>query len=88
MPEYGNLGAETDLSIEKQIENTIQINFKGTLNLFNELFHLFRENSRIINVTSDWGLIYYIENDSFRSRLLNRNLSIKEIQDLIEEYLQ
>lgn len=82
------MGIVSNESIGVQVENTININFYGILNLFNEFYDIFRQNARIINVTSDWGLIHYIENPKYKEKLLNRNLSIQEILDLVQDYVE
>ena len=47
---------------------------------------LLRQNARIINVSSDWGLVSYIENKKYKDKFRDDNLTFGEINDLINDY--
>ena len=37
----------------------------------NTLFPLLRNNARVVNVSSDWGCIHYIDNEHFKNKYVN-----------------
>ncbi len=82
------MGIVSNESEAVKAENTININFFGIFDLFNELYDSFRLNAKVINVTSDWGLIHYIENPKYKQKLFDKNLSIQEILNLIHDYVE
>lgn len=74
--------------LKQQLEDTVDTNYFGTLNLCTALFPLLRTNSRVVNVTSDWGCIRYIRNETIKKKLLSPNLTCDAISSIMNEYVR
>lgn len=69
-------------------EETMNINFFGNLNLFNELFALMRSNGRIVNISSRYGLLRQICNRDAKKIIKNEKLTIEDLVELVEDYVK
>ena len=54
----------------------------------NTLFPLLRTNARVVNVSSDWGCIRYIDNEHFRNKLITKENTIDEISSIMNEFIE
>jgi len=52
------------------------------------LFELLRAGSRVVNVTSDWGCIFYVKNEAVRTQLLKPALTEAEISAAMSGYVR
>ena len=52
------------------------------------LFPLLKVNSKVVNISSDWGCLKYIKNDNFKQKLMNKKISIDEISLIMNEFIQ
>ena len=66
----------------------MKINFFGTLNLCNALFPLLRNNARVVNVSSRLGLLNQVSNKDIKNRILNENLTVDELIQIVNEYIE
>ena len=65
----------------------MKVNYFGVLNM-NTLFPLLRNNARVVNVSSDWGCIHYIDNEHFKNKLIKRENTIDEISSIMNEFIE
>ncbi|GAX21684.1 hypothetical protein FisN_29Hh125 [Fistulifera solaris] len=72
---------------EEQCSNTLNINFRGTCNLTEELLPLLRKGSdpRIINVVSEQGHLNQLSKKR-QKQFTAKDLTMEELFDLMEEY--
>ena len=77
-----------DISYANEVENTIKINFFGTLNVCNALFPLLRPHARVVNVASDSGMLATIRSETLRKRFSDENATIQDICDIMNEFLE
>jgi hypothetical protein len=81
------LKPESKLELKCHIEEIVNLNYFGTLNLCNALFPLLKPNSRVVNVTSDWGFIYYVRNENIRNKLVSVD-NIDDLSLLMKEFIK
>ncbi|CAG9784762.1 unnamed protein product [Diatraea saccharalis] len=71
-----------------QSKNTININFFSVLTVQELLFPLVRDNGRILNISSDCGHLSNIRNKYWIERLSNKNLTVNDIKEFANWYLE
>ena len=71
-----------------QVFNVINTNFFGIINVCDAFFPLLTAHSRVVNLSSDWGLISYISNEKYRKRFLEKDLTIECLIDTLNDYLE
>ena len=86
--QYISIKATDKTLLKKQIEEVVNVNYFGTLNVCNALFPLLRPNSRVVHVSSDWGCIHYVKDENLRNKLMNKDNSIEDINSILKEYLK
>jgi carbonyl reductase 1 len=64
------------------------VNYKGTKIVCDALFPLLRPHARVVNVASQLGKLGFIQDKHMYERLLSADLSVNEIDDFIDQYLQ
>lgn len=74
--------------IHEQESETIRINFTDTLNVCNALFPLLRPHARVVNISSRMGFLNVIKDEKLRDKLINEDLSIDEIVNKMNEYVE
>ena len=66
----------------------IGCNFNGVLNVNNEFSGLLKDNARVVNVSSDWGLLVYVVNKEFQKRFQDESLNVEGITKVVNDYVQ
>ena len=79
---------KSDLTPGEKVKNVISCNYTGTVNMCNSFGALLRDHARVVNVTSDWGLLRYIDSAHFQEKLGIKNASIADITALMQEYVK
>ena len=74
--------------IDEEAQETMNINFFGTLNLCNALFPLLRKNARVVNVSSRLGLLNRVSNKDIKNKILKENLTVEDIIQIVNEYIE
>ncbi len=69
-------------------EEVIRTNFFGVLNVCNALFPLLQDHARVVNLSSDWGCLKYITNKKYQEKFSNKNLTIQELVDIMNDYVE
>ena len=69
-------------------ENTIRINFTGTLNVCRSLFPLLNPHGRVVHVASMAGKLSIIKSESLRNELTRPNLTESELVALMQDFVE
>ncbi|XP_059066802.1 (+)-neomenthol dehydrogenase-like isoform X1 [Cryptomeria japonica] len=70
-------------------KNCIEINYYGTKRITEELLPLLRPEGRIVNVSSEAGLLRFLKNDSLRRQLSDvSNITEEFIDNMVETFLE
>ncbi|XP_064097027.1 carbonyl reductase [NADPH] 3-like isoform X2 [Macrobrachium nipponense] len=77
----------------EQAENTIRVNFTGTLNVCRELFPLLRPGARVVNVSSTAGHLLQINGSepaasTLREKFASPTLTEDEIVSLVNQFVK
>jgi len=72
----------------EQAQNTIEINFFGTVRVSNALIPLLREGGRVVNVGSMAGSISLVQDKKLRDELMRDNLTLEELTGHIRSFVQ
>lgn len=70
-----------------QAKETVNINFKGTLNLSNALMPMLRPNGRIVNVSSGISSLSLLS-EELQERIMKPTLTEEELVGLIDEFIK
>lgn len=77
---------KSTVPFSEQAENTIKVNFTGTLNVSKALFPLLKPHARVVHVSSFVGLLSTrITSQSLREQLSRPNLKELELVELVQE---
>lgn len=79
---------ESTTPVAEQAEVTLKTNFFGTLNMCTELFPLLREHARVVNVTSEWGMLKMIKSQEIKKKFNNPNITLDELCDLMRQFVK
>ena len=73
---------------EQQCKPTLEVNFRATVHLTEELLPLVRRGNdpRIVNVASMAGRLSQLRSDELRSKFTSSDLTMKELQQLVDHY--
>ncbi|XP_072937120.1 carbonyl reductase [NADPH] 1-like [Epargyreus clarus] len=69
-------------------ENIININYRSVLTMQELIYPLVRNNGRILNISSDCGHLSNIRNKYWIERLSKKDLTVKDINEFVEWYLE
>ncbi|KAJ8979440.1 hypothetical protein NQ317_003219 [Molorchus minor] len=75
-------------SFGEQAENTIAVNYFGTLRVCNALFPLLRTNGRVVNVSSSAGHLSRIPSVDLRAKFSDANLTVENLNKLMEKFVK
>ncbi|KAJ5868217.1 hypothetical protein N7534_002770 [Penicillium rubens] len=70
-----------------QRQETLDVNYRGTLNVCQAFLPIMRNNGRIVNVSSQSGQLKYFD-PSLQKRFLDPDLTLTELDALVNEYSQ
>ena len=71
-----------------QAEQTIDINYYGTLKVCKKLFSLLRANSRVVNVSSSAGHLSRIPSKQLRKQLSDSSLTVDGLSKLMDTFVR
>ncbi|CAG0894684.1 unnamed protein product [Darwinula stevensoni] len=72
----------------EQAENTIRVNYFGTLNVCKELFPLLRPHARVVNLTSYAGFLRNIPDEGLKTTLASPDLTVEKLSSLMEDFVK
>ncbi|KAJ5478343.1 hypothetical protein N7530_003852 [Penicillium desertorum] len=68
-----------------QRQETLDVNYRGTLNVCQAFLPIMRKNGRIVNVSSQSGQLKYFDH-RLQKRFLDPDLTLTELDALVNEY--
>ena len=72
----------------EQAENTIRVNFYGTLNVCKALFSLLRPHARVVNVSSSAGFLRNVPDEGLRKTLSSPDLDVQKLCALMDGFVK
>lgn len=72
----------------EETKKLIDTNFMSLLTVTKLLYPLLRNNARIINLSSDWGLLSNIRKQIWLDTLIKDDLTVEEILQFVNDFLQ
>lgn len=79
---------QTAAELFRLAETTLKINYYGTKRVCDALFPLLRNDAKVVNVSSSAGHPSRIPLASLRAKFTDRNLTIPQLEQLIEKFLR
>lgn len=71
-----------------QAEETVRVNYFGTLRVCEALFPLLRQNARVVTVSSSAGFLKRIPSENLREKFGNPNLTVDAVTKLMEKFVR
>ncbi|XP_066263129.1 carbonyl reductase [NADPH] 1-like [Euwallacea similis] len=71
-----------------QAEETIRVNYFGTLKVCEALFPLLRQNARVVNLSSSLGHLLVIPSEELRSKFNSDSLDVSSLTKLMEKFVK
>ncbi|XP_028162733.1 carbonyl reductase [NADPH] 1-like [Ostrinia furnacalis] len=84
----GILDFDKSVSSYEDAKKLIDTNFMSLLTISKTLYPLLKNNARIINLSSDWGLLSNIRKQIWLDTLIKDNLTVDEILQFVNDFLQ
>ncbi|CAG9823094.1 unnamed protein product [Phaedon cochleariae] len=81
-----NVDAKETIGV--QAEETIKVNYFGTLRVCQSLFPLLRNNARVVNISSSAGKLARIPSADLRAKLSRKDLTIPQLNELVEKFVR
>lgn len=79
---------ESSVLVAKDAEDTMKINYFGTIKVSSALFPLLRSNARVVNVASSLGKLGQLTSENLKNKYENPNATIDDINNLVNQYIQ
>ncbi|CAH0700521.1 unnamed protein product [Spodoptera exigua] len=83
----GILDFDKAISSYDDAKKLIDTNFMSLLSITKILYPLLTNTARIINISSDWGLLSNISKQVWFDRLVKEDLTVEEILEFVNEFL-
>lgn len=84
----GILDFDKAISSHDDAKRLIDTNFMSLLSISKILYPLLSNTARIINITSDWGLLSNVRKQVWLDTLVKEDLTVEEIVDFVNEFLR
>ncbi|CAH2104507.1 unnamed protein product [Euphydryas editha] len=84
----GILDFDKPLPTFEEAQKLIDTNFYSILKISKILYPLLKNDARIINISSDWGLLSNIRKQTWLDILAKDDLTIDEILQFVDDFLQ
>lgn len=69
-------------------EETVNVNYFGTLRVCEALFPLLRQNAKVVNVSSSAGLLTRIPSADLRAKFSDPNLTVDGLSNLMRKFIR
>lgn len=83
----GILDFDKSVSSYEDSKKLIDTNFMSLLSISKILYPLLKNNARIINLSSDWGLLSNIRKQVWLNKLAKEDLTVEEIIQFVNDFL-
>lgn len=84
----GVLDFDKSVSSYEDSKKLIDTNFMSLLTISKVLYPLLKNSARIINISSDWGLLSNIRKQIWLDTLVKEDLTVEEILQFVNDFLQ
>lgn len=84
----GILDFDKSVSSYEDSKKLIDTNFMSLLTISKVLYPLLKNNARIINISSDWGLLSNIRKQLWLDTLVKEDLTVEQILQFVNDFLQ
>ncbi|KAG7311500.1 hypothetical protein JYU34_002543 [Plutella xylostella] len=84
----GILDFDKSVSNYEDSKRLIDTNFMSLLTVSKILYPLLKNNARVINISSDWGLLSNIKKQIWLDTLVKEDLTVDEIMQFVNDFLQ
>lgn len=84
----GILDFDKPLPTFEEAKNLIDTNFYSVLKISKILYPLLKNDARIVNMSSDWGLLSNIRKQTWLDILAKDDLTVDEILQFVDDFLQ
>lgn len=84
----GILDFDKSVSSYEDAKKLIDTNFMSLLTMSKILYPLLKNDARIINLSSDWGLLSNIRKQVWLDTLVKDDLTVEEILEFVNDFLQ
>lgn len=84
----GILDFDKSVSSHEDAKKLIDTNFMSLLTISKVLYPLLTNTARIINISSDWGLLSNIRKQIWLDTLVKDDLTVEEILQFVNDFLQ
>lgn len=84
----GILDFEKPVSSYEDSKKLIDTNFTSLLTITKVLYPLLRNNARIINISSDWGLLSNIQKNYWLNTLVKEDVTVEHILQFVNDFLE
>lgn len=84
----GILDFDKSVSSHEEAKKLIDTNFTSLLTITKILYPLLKNDARIINLSSDWGLLSNIRKQIWLDTLIKDDLKVEEILQFVNDFLQ
>ncbi|GJQ68516.1 hypothetical protein Trydic_g17087 [Trypoxylus dichotomus] len=71
-----------------QAEDSVRINYFGTLRVSEALLPLLRDSAKVVNITTSLGHLAKIPSEDIRKRFADPNLTVSKLNDLMNEFVE
>uniref|UniRef100_A0A5S6QPP5 Carbonyl reductase [NADPH] 1 n=1 Tax=Trichuris muris TaxID=70415 RepID=A0A5S6QPP5_TRIMR len=76
-----------EIPIVQDFAVTFGVNYCGTKAVCEELFPILRPGARVVNVSSQKGMLHCIKSEQLRNRLTSPTLTMAQLDDIIQEFV-
>lgn len=78
----------TSVPFSKQAEETIAVNYFGTLRVCETLFPILRPNAKVVNVSSSAGHLFRIPSPDVRAKLSEALLTVDKLSEYMQQFVE
>lgn len=71
-----------------QVEETLNVNYFGTVRVSNALFPLLNPHARVVNISSSCGHLSKIPSVEKRSQLSNPAITEEQLSELMNDFIR
>lgn len=83
----GVLDFDRAVSNYEEAKKLLNTNFFSLLTVSKFLYPLLKDNARVINITSDWGLLSNIKKQEWLDNLTKNDLTVEDILEFVKDFL-
>lgn len=84
----GVLDFDKPITSYEDSKKLLDTNFYSLLTISKIIYPLLKDDARVINISSDWGLLSNIRKQNWLDTLIKEDLSLDEILQFIDDFLQ